>query len=132
MNTERIVWTLQEQYPGRKIITLPDDNPTEIICESEPPEEHPDYSVAISVLRESVPHKHNKATETYRILKGELVLHLGEQAITMHEGDTQVIEPGIVHWATSEEAWIHVEARPGWTPEDHIIVDIPQGTERAR
>jgi hypothetical protein len=34
----------EKKYPGKTIVMLPEDNPTEIICEIEPSSEHPVFS----------------------------------------------------------------------------------------
>lgn len=36
MNSQSIIQLLTKQYPGRMIIKNNDENPTEIICETEP------------------------------------------------------------------------------------------------
>ncbi len=128
MDTNKVVAELQHKYPGKKIIKLPEDSPTEILCEYEPTENHPEWSEAISVLDKSVPHYHKVLTETYEIQKGGLVVYKGKEKLRLKEGDTLVIEPGVIHWAEGSETWIKVSSNPGWAPEDHII----QKTNKAR
>ncbi len=36
MNKQQIMQQLREQYPGKEIICLPEEDPTEIICEIGP------------------------------------------------------------------------------------------------
>ena len=50
MQAESIVEEFKQRFPGRNIVMLPAENPTEIICEIEPTEEHPDYSIALAVV----------------------------------------------------------------------------------
>lgn len=127
MNAERIVAEFKEQFPGKNILQLPAENPSEIICEYEPTTDHPEYSVAVAAIDSSYPHVHRKSIETYEVARGEVTLFVGKESFDMIEGESYVIQPGIVHWATAKEAVVKVTSNPGWTPEDHILVhDIPQ------
>ena len=74
MNTERIVAELASRYPGKTILRLPEDNPSEIICEVDPATDHPESSVAVAVIDSSSPHVHHKSIETYEVLEGEVNL----------------------------------------------------------
>ncbi len=105
---------------------LPHDHPREILCEIEPATEHPDYSVAISVIEKSVPHYHKIATEEYEVLSGEVILYLGEEKRILKEGDKAVIKPGTIHWAKADSAWIKCTSRPGWVPSDHNLAEKEQ------
>lgn len=123
MNKQKVIDQLRQKYPGKNIIALPDNEPTEILCEIEPTSEHPEYSVAIAVINRSVPHVHNKTTETYKVIKGEAKLVVDDIEHELKKGDEFVIKPGSIHSAFGDEAWIECKSEPGWTPEDHILID---------
>ena len=55
--------------------------PKEIICEFDPRDDHPDFSFAMAVIDRSEPHLHKRTTEIYRIVKGELKLHVGTYSV---------------------------------------------------
>lgn len=124
MKVQEIIKELQTKYPGKNIIKNREDNTTEILCEIEPAEKHPNYSKAISVLYKSLPHFHNKTTETYKVLKGNLVLHVGNEIIKLNEGNSYITKPGNVHWAEGDETWIECSSEPGWTSKDHILANV--------
>jgi mannose-6-phosphate isomerase-like protein (cupin superfamily) len=123
MNAEAIIKELQDTYPGKLIKCLPEDEPTEIICEFDPKDEHPEFSLAIAVINRSKPHFHRRTTEIYRVVKGELKLHVGEEEYTMYEGQEWTIVPGQVHWAEGNEAWVEVYCSPGYEASDHILAE---------
>ncbi len=81
MNARKIKKEFAEKYPETTIILLPHDHPREIICEVDPATNHPDHSVAISVIEKSTPHYHKAATEEYEVLSGEVTLFLGDEKI---------------------------------------------------
>lgn len=122
MNEKKIIDVLKKRYPGKKIVKNNEDKPTEIICEIDPTEDHPDYSVAIAVIDKSVPHYHRATTEEYEVLKGKLMILMKGKKTVLQEGYKLLIKPGVVHSATGEETWIKVYAKPGWKTEDHILV----------
>ena len=119
MNTEKVIKELSQKYPGKKIIKLPEDNPTEIICEINPAT---DQGVAIAIIDKSEPHYHKKTTEIYKIIKGRLVVFINNQEHELEEGDTLTVEPDELHYAVGNETWVEVYSEPGWTQEDHILV----------
>lgn len=121
MDVEVVIAELKGQYPGKTILKLPEDKPTEIICEVEPTSEHPDYSVAVAVITDTKPH-YNDETENYEVLKGKLTLTVGDKQIELSPGNKYVIKLGAVHSAKSDEAWVRVITRPGWTPSGHHLV----------
>jgi len=123
MNVDRIIQQLKKQYPDKKIIKNYNDHPTEIICEIEPSEKHPDYSIAIAVIDQSFPHYHNKTIEIYEILKGELILTQNNQETLLKKGDKITIKPKVIHSAKGKETWVKTISYPGWKFEDHILVD---------
>lgn len=122
MNVQEVTDTLGRNHPGKKIIKLPEQNPTEIICELEPTSDHPEYSVAISVISSSEPHHHKTSTEEYRVVRGDVNLTVDGKIVVLHPGDSYIIKPGVVHSATGNTAVIRVTSHPGWTAEDHILV----------
>ena len=122
MNVKKAIAELKQQYPGKKIICLPESNPSEIICEIEPVGEHLEYSVAISVIDQTSAHYHQKTTENYEIISGALILAIDGQKHQMKTGDSLIIKPGQIHSAIGNQAWIKCTARPAWTPKDHLLV----------
>jgi len=122
MNKTKICDELNKQYPGKTIICLPADNPTEILCEIDPSSLHPDYSVAVSVIDRSITHVHKVTTEEYEVVKGSLDLYINGDKHILNQGDLITIKPGQKHWAEGNETWIKATSHPGWTPEDHILI----------
>lgn len=121
--TERILTALKGKYPDKKVFDL-DDRGLHFVCEVEPTTNHPDYDVAVEVIIDSIPHKHLKMTQYYKILSGSLALYIEEDEVLLPEGDTYTIQPNTVHSAKSVdgECWVEIRSEPGWTKEDHIIV----------
>lgn len=123
---KRIINTLKTKYPGKKSFDL-DGRGCHFVCEVEPTQEHPEYDRAIEVIISSKPHKHIKMTQYYTILSGNLELHIGDQMVRLKTGDTYVIPPQTVHWATSiDECWVEILSKPGWTKEDHVAISLPE------
>lgn len=122
MDIKKVILKLQQKYPNKTIINNDETHSTEILCEIDPPSEHTEYSIAISVIDKSKPHKHCITTETYRVLHGTLTLHVGEKTIVMNMGDEYVVTPEHIHWAEGRETWIECKATPAWTPKDHILI----------
>jgi len=129
MDHKRVLTEINEKYPGRKIIKLPEDNPTEILCEIEPTEDHPEYSVAISVIDKSLPHYHKQVVETYEVIRGELTVFIDGVEHKLGEGEKLEVRPGQKHYAVGNETWIMCTAKPGWTVEDHIMEDSNKARE---
>jgi quercetin dioxygenase-like cupin family protein len=121
MKIKAVLNELSVKYPGRTIIKNGEENPTEILCEIEPTCEHPDHSLAISVIDKSVPHVHKRLTEVYKVIKGKLKFNVDGKVIELTEGEAYTIKPGQIHWAEGNETWIECHSKPGWTPEDHIL-----------
>ncbi len=122
MNINKITLKLKQQYPGKKVFITDPKNPGEIICETEPTEEHPAWSTAIAVINFTRPHYHKKLTETYEVLKGELDITINGNAKHFQAGEKVIIPPLTRHFAKGNETWIRVTSSPGWTPEDHILI----------
>jgi len=115
MNKKEVIKELSGEYPGKKIIEIPEDNPREIICEISP-------GVAIAVIDKSEPHYHKEMTETYEILRGDLDVYKDNIKSSLSIGDKITIEPGVIHYAIGDETWVEVTANPPWSSEDHFFV----------
>jgi len=122
MNAAKVIAKLRQQYPGKTILSSPEDHPTEILCEVDPPSKHPEYSIAVSVIDQSAQHVHHKITETYTVISGTLKLTKNNTISILHRGESIIIVPGEIHSASGEETWVECIARPAWTPGDHILV----------
>lgn len=122
MDADKIIRALKRKYPGKRIFKNIEKQPTEIICEVEPTDEHPEYSVAIAVIDRSVPHYHQKTEEVYEVIEGELDLFIDGESIKLRRGGKHTIMPGERHYVVGQEAWIKTTAKPGWKSEDHILV----------
>ena len=123
MNVKRVISELKQKYPGKKNIKNDEENPTEILCEVEPASEHPEYSLAVAVIDKSEPHYHQISKETYKIIKGKLILVVDGKEIVLNEGASFEIQPGQVHSARGNETWIEAYSEPGWTFEDHLLIE---------
>lgn len=123
MNVTSIINQLESRYPEKTIIKNSEENATEILCEIEPAKNHPEYSLAVAVIDKNLPHYHKKSTEIYRVIQGELTLHVEGKIMRMSEGKKHTILPYQIHWAEGNETWIEVFSKPGWTIEDHIVED---------
>lgn len=121
MNTQKIIKELQAQYPGKKVILNPPDNPTEIICEIEPASDHPERSIALAIVDKSKPHYHKKSTEIYEAVKGILTVYKEGKKHVVHEGEKLTIEPNVIHYVEGDETWFLTYSSPGWTFDDHIL-----------
>lgn len=122
MTAQEALDYFKQNHPGKNVVCLPEDSPTEIICEIEPSSEHPEYNVAVAAIKQSAPHRHLKASETYKVLDGDLELIVDGKAIKLSKGDTHVIRPPQVYSARGDFTIVEVSSKPGWTPEDHILV----------
>jgi quercetin dioxygenase-like cupin family protein len=120
---DRILSWLRSSYPGRRCYDV-DGRATQFVCEVEPVDGQSGYDTAVEVIISSSPHKHERATQRYQVLKGTLELHLDDDSMLLHEGDTCNVKPGTAHWATSEdEAVVEIRSKPGWNPEDHLPLE---------
>jgi mannose-6-phosphate isomerase-like protein (cupin superfamily) len=123
MDAKAIVTELEKTYPGKLIKQLPADNPTEIVCEFDPRDQHPDFSIAVAIIDRSAPHFHNHTTEIYHILKGTLTMHVDGEEFQMFEGQEYTVQPGKIHWASGDAVWVEVYCNPGYSPDDHHLVN---------
>lgn len=119
MNVSKVLRELKNKYPGKTIIN---NNSSEIICEIEPSENHPEYSKALAVLDRSATHYHKITTETYKVLKGKLTVFLNGKRTVLKKGDECQIKPWTIHWAEGNETWFETYSTPGWASSDHILL----------
>ncbi len=124
MDVQAQIARLRREFRRCSIISLPADNPTEIICELRRYSPNFDQSEAIAVIEESQPHVHNKTTETYRVEEGTLDLQLGTERLILMPKSMVIILPGVMHWArgVGGPVRVRVVTAPAWTPEDHILM----------
>jgi len=122
MTPDEIINRLKKEFPGKPIFPIPDDDPTEIICETAPAINHPEFSEAIAYIKKSSPHRHLQTTEKYVVLKGQLILYIDGLPIILKQGEEYKIMPGIIHWAEGDWTKVKVTSSPGWTANDHILV----------
>lgn len=84
------------------------------------------WSLAIADIIESEPHYHHFTSETYTLVTGILEVSIDGAKHVMHPGDVLVIPLDTVHSAKSlneQPARVLVSCVPGWTQEDHILVN---------
>ncbi|MFC1600620.1 hypothetical protein ACFL25_00915 [Patescibacteria group bacterium] len=121
--SDRILRRLKKKYPNTKSYDL-DGRGKHFVCEIEPVDEHPEYDRAIEVMISTRPHKHLKMTQYYTIIFGNLDLYIDDKVIKLKTGDKYTVATGKVHWAKSNgECWLEIYSEPGWTKEDHILVN---------
>lgn len=118
MNKAKVIKELQAKHPGKNIVCLPEDKPTEIICELEP-----ELGLALAVIDKSAPHQHLKMKEFYKVIKGELTVFLDGKEKKFKEGEHLEIKPPTVHYAVGDETWVDVFSDPAWDERDHLLVD---------
>jgi mannose-6-phosphate isomerase-like protein (cupin superfamily) len=118
---QEIVDKFKKDYPNKTIIQLPEDNPTEILCEIEPSTEHPEYSIAIAAIKSSSPHYHKETVETYEVIEGSLDLYVEEKLIKLNQGETYTVSIRKKHYAKGDFTIVKVTSHPGWTLKDHIL-----------
>jgi mannose-6-phosphate isomerase-like protein (cupin superfamily) len=125
MNIATLIHDLNVRYPGKNIITLPvgSDTVGEIIIETDPAINHPEHSTAIAIIDKSQAHVHRNATEEYQVMRGELTVYLNNVAHNLQTGDTITIPPGVTHYAEGSETWLITRSWPGWTADDHFLVN---------
>lgn len=125
MDKQKIVRRIKEEHPNKEIFLDPpgSDNPTEIIVELEPASEHPERSLALAVVGKSAPHYHKVSTEIYESVEGDLTVIVDNEKHILKPGEKFTITPGQIHSAEGENVWFLTHSTPGWTPEDHIVVE---------
>jgi mannose-6-phosphate isomerase-like protein (cupin superfamily) len=122
MNSKKVITKLKQQYPEKTIINNLDNKGkiSEVICEIEPTEDHPEYSLTVAVIDNSIMHFHKKTEETYKVLTGQLTIVTDTKIIKLKAGEEVTIKPGTVHANIGKETWVEVTSKPGWTLGDHI------------
>jgi mannose-6-phosphate isomerase-like protein (cupin superfamily) len=122
MQVQRIIKELKRKYPNKNIVQNKDKRGrvTEIVCEVI---QEPDYSFAIAVIDYSRPHYHKKLTETYKVIKGTLVVKRQYKEYLLKPGGTVTLKPYEVHSNKGDETWVEVISHPGWNSKDHILVE---------
>jgi quercetin dioxygenase-like cupin family protein len=125
MHKERVLNRINWEYPNKNVIGIESENPQEVIIEIEPTQDHPEYSKAIAVIDKSEPHFHKETTETYKVIAGQLTIFIDNQIHKLKEGDEIIIKPNQVHWAQGQETWVECYSEPGWTPDDHFLINTP-------
>ena len=122
--SKRILKELSLKYPNTSVYDL-DGRGLHFLSEVEPVSEHSEYDKAVEVIIDSKPHKHLKMTQHYTIITGSMELHIGDKVVILKNGDKYTIDPNQIHWAKSNgECWVEIYSTPGWTKEDHILVDL--------
>jgi mannose-6-phosphate isomerase-like protein (cupin superfamily) len=132
MDAAKVTASLKSRYPGGIITCIPSEGEAlEIVCETRRYHER-DHGEAIAIIVRSEPHHHDRIIEVYRILFGELVLHVDGQKFRLSPGDIHIVTPGQVHWAEGEPTgtWVKVISTPIWSQEDHHLdIPTPDGRE---
>lgn len=124
MDAQQVIAKFRQEYPGKSIICLPGNTPTEIICEVSPSSENRTFSRAVVAIQSSAPHYHNLARETYKVLSGELDLFVEGEMHKLSKGDEYTVQPKEIHFAKGEFTIVQVDSSPGWTSKDHILVNL--------
>jgi hypothetical protein len=132
VNTAKVIKILKNKYPGRAIIENKNEagKTTEIICEIDPTEKHPEHSTAIAVIDTSTMHYHKMISETYKVLDGELKIfkyfsdRKSYEEKVLRKGEALTIQPGEIHINNGRETWVEVTSRPGWTVGDYINIEV--------
>lgn len=120
----KIVKALKAEFPGKKIICLPENESTEIICEIARDDRQ---SIAICYIEQSQAHVHARTTEVYIVESGCLHIVIDGEEHMYVTGDILIIKPGQVHYAyvigdTNPVPRVKVIASPPWSPDDHHLV----------
>lgn len=123
MDVEKIIKELFDKYLGKRVIKNPESNPTEIVCETVPAVVLGDRGVAIAIIDSSKPHYHKKIIEKYKVLRGKLTVFKNGKLYKLQAGDELTVMPDEIHYAIGDETWVEVISEPGWTPDDHFLVE---------
>lgn len=103
------------------------ENPNETVYEVITAEDGLGWGMVYADFGESEAHFHNKISETYIVLEGELEVILGKGDIRrLKVGDSVFIKPGVKHKAravSGKSARIAAFTFPAWYPEDHHIIE---------
>lgn len=129
MNVDKVAKRLAEKYPDVEMFVDNVDGFCEFLAEIEPTKDHEDHSVAVAIAGKSRAHYHNKTTEVYEVMTGNLTVFIDGEKYELTERESVTINPGSIHWVHSDEAWFMVTSTPGWTMDDHIIIGANNTTE---
>jgi mannose-6-phosphate isomerase-like protein (cupin superfamily) len=102
-------------YPGSQIKVAPDQR--EMVAEIT-------GGRAIAIIERSQPHFHREITETYRVLRGTLLVARAGEGFVLQVGDSITITPSQIHHAKAigDPAWIEVLCDPAWRADDHFVL----------
>jgi mannose-6-phosphate isomerase-like protein (cupin superfamily) len=102
-------------YPGSQIKVAPDQR--EMVAEIAGVH-------AIAIIERSEPHFHREITETYRVLRGTLLIGRLGESFVLKVSDSITIRPGQIHHAKAlaDPAWIEVLCEPAWRAIRHIVL----------
>jgi mannose-6-phosphate isomerase-like protein (cupin superfamily) len=102
-------------YPGSQIKVAPDQR--EMVAEIT-------GGPAIAIIERSQPHFHREITETYRVLRGTLLVARAGEGFVLDVGDSITINPSQIHHAKAlgDPAWIEVLCDPAWRADDHFVL----------
>lgn len=99
--------------------------PGEVIYEVITEEDGQEFGVAIADVEEAQPHHHNKTSETYVLVSGEIEINIdGARHKLTRPGESIEIPLGKVHFGKSlgdGPARVAVITTPPWSSEDHIL-----------
>jgi mannose-6-phosphate isomerase-like protein (cupin superfamily) len=111
MDKDKVFSELRKLYPGKNIIQIPVDLPSEIVCEIDP-----EKGLAVAIIDSSAEHYHRKTQEHYRILRGDLWIFIDGEEHILSAPDEIIIPPNHYHYALGDETWVEVKSTPPWTP----------------
>ena len=112
---ERYRAELAASYPDAQIKVAPDQR--EMVAELS-------GERAIAIIERSQPHFHTEITETYRVLRGTLLVACAGMGFVLQVGDSITITPGQFHHAQAlaDPAWIEVHCNPAWRADNHLVL----------
>jgi quercetin dioxygenase-like cupin family protein len=124
MDVARAIAELQAGNPlGRIVQNAPDGkHVTEIVRED--PGRSSGRSSAVAVIERSPRHHHPRMTEVYRVLRGQLTVHVDDATVVLNKDEKLTIKPGAIHWAESDSddpARVHVLCVPAFSPDECIL-----------
>ncbi len=82
-----------------------------------------DLTVSVGYANEGIddPHVHTKVTEIYMVARGESVMRVGHQSVSLTEGDMLVLDPGEPHtFLSSSPAYFHFVMHVPGLPKDEV------------
>lgn len=106
----------------------------EVIYEVVTGDDNAGFGFAVADIDHSQMHIHNKTTEVYILVSGDVYIQLGKIGEAgsnlvhlLRPGDTVTIPPNTHHYAISarkESARVAVLTIPAWSPDDHILTGL--------